>query len=58
MADGREDERATFHFIKEFEVSSAADKDTRSVGQISTDILFRPNLSIIPALSVSSLAGD
>ena len=47
MADGRsEDERATFHFIKEFEVqncpdlwdvSSAADKAIRSMGQISTD---------------------
>ena len=51
-------------FIKEFEVqncpdlwgvSSAADKDTRSMGQISTDIRLRPNLSI-PALSVSSPA--
>ena len=56
MADGREDERATFHFIKELEVSSAADKNTCSMGQISTDIRFRPNLSIIPALSVSSPA--
>ena len=65
MADGREDELATFQFIKEFEVqkcpdlwdvSSAAYKDTRSMGQISTDIRFRPNLSIIPALSVSSPA--
>ena len=29
---------------------------TRSKGQISTDIRFRPKLSIIPALSVSSPA--
>ena len=65
MADGREDKRATFQFIKEFEVqncpdpwdiSSAAYKDTRSMGQISTDIQFRPNFSIIQALSVSSPA--
>ena len=40
-----------------WDVSSAAYKDTRSKGQISTDIPFRPNLSIIPTLSsVSSLA--
>ena len=65
MTDGREDECAIFQFIKEFEVqncpdlwyvSSAAYKDTRSMGQISTNIRFRPNLSIIPTLSVSSPA--
>ena len=39
-----------------WDVSSAAYKDTHSKGQISTDIPFRPNLSIIPALSVSSPA--
>ena len=50
-----------FQFIEEvqncpdlWDVSSAAYKDTSSKGQISTDIPFRPNLSIIPALSVSS----
>ena len=58
MADGREDE-----LIEEvqncpdlWDVSSAAYKDTCSKGQISTGIPFRPNLSIIPALSVSSPA--
>ena len=63
MAEGREDERATFLFIEEaqncpdlWDVSSAAYKNTNSKGQISTDIRFRPNLSIIPALSVSSPA--
>jgi len=62
MADGLKDERATFQFIEEvqncpdlWDVSSAAYKDTLK-GQISTDIRFRPNLSIIPALSVSSPA--
>ena len=52
-----------FQFVEEvqncpdlWDVSSAAYKDTNSKGQISTDIPFRPNLSIIPALSVSSLA--
>ena len=29
--------------------------DTRSKGQIATDIRSRPNLSIIPALSVTSV---
>ena len=57
------DERATFQFIEEaqncpdlLDVSSAAYKDTHSKGQISTNIRFPPNLSIIPALSVSSPA--
>ena len=52
-----------FQFIAEvqncpdlWDVSSAAYKDTRSKGQISTDIPFRPNLSVIPTLSVSSPA--
>ena len=52
-----------FQFIEEvqncpdlWDVSSAAYKDTRSKGQISTDIPFRPNLSVIPTLSVSSPA--
>jgi len=40
----------------QWDVSSAAYKDTRSKGQISSYIRFRPNLSIIPALSVSSPA--
>ena len=63
MAAGREDEPVTFQFIEEtqncpelWNDSSAAYKDTRSKGQISTDIRFPPNLSIIPALSVSSPA--
>ena len=54
---GCEDECATFQFIEEiqncpdlWDVSSSA----CSKGQISTDIRFRPKLSIIPALSVSS----
>ena len=52
-----------FQFIEEvqncpdlWDVSSAAYKDTSSKVQISTDIPFRPKLSIIPALSVSSPA--
>ena len=52
-----------FQFIEEvqncsdlWDVSSAAYKDTRSKSQISTDIPFRPNLSVIPTLSVSSPA--
>ena len=51
-----------FQFIEEVQnnpdlwnVSSAAYKDTCK-GQIPTDIPFLPNLSIIPALSVSSPA--
>ena len=63
MADGREDERATFQFIEEaqncpdmWDVSSAAHKDTQCKGQISTDMRFCPNFCIIPALSVSSPA--
>jgi len=62
MADGREDKRATSQFIEEvqncpdlWDVSSAAYKDSLK-GQISTDIRFRPNLSIIPVRSVSSPA--
>ena len=52
-----------FQFIEEvqncsdlWDVSSAAYKDTLSKGQISTDMPFRPNLSVIPTLSVSSPA--
>ena len=63
MEDGRKDEPATFQFIEGaqncpnlWDVSSAAYKDTHSKGQISTDIRIRPNLSIIPVLSVSSPA--
>ena len=63
MVDGREDESPTFQFIEEarncpdlWDVSSAAYKDTHSKGQISTEIRFCPNLSIIPPLSVSSPA--
>jgi len=66
MADEREDREATFQFIEEvqncpdlWDVSSAACKDTknkrvvRPKGGISTDIRFRPKLSIFLALSVS-----
>ena len=72
MADGREDDReATFQFIEEvqncpdlWDVSSAAYKDTknkqkkkgRASGETASSIQFRPNLSISPALSVSSPA--
>ena len=62
--DGRTRRRTcNFQFIEEVQncrdlwyVSCAEYKDARSKGQISTDIPFRPNLSIIPALSVSSPA--
>jgi len=65
MADGHEHREATFQFIEEaqncadlWDVSSAAYKDTknkrvvRSQGGSSTNIRFRPNLSIFPGLSV------
>ena len=64
--DGRDDERATFQFIKEvqncpdlWDASSAAYKDTKKQAEENgrtTNIRIRPNLSIFPALSVSSSA--
>ena len=62
MADGREDERVSFNSSRKFRIVQICGTfrlqriKTRSKGQISTDIPFRPNLSIIPALSVSSRA--
>ena len=62
MADERVDERVTFNSSRRFRIVQICGTfrlqriKTRSKGQISTDIPFRPNLSVIPTLSVSSPA--